>query len=88
MELMRKPTDEEIAKNPYTIARKLIELDSAIRFGKEMLNDGDTVYALPKDVKEKIEPNKKYFIYYKWHDSADSSDSTTFYHIFYIEEIG
>ena len=64
------------------------KLDYKIKFGKEMLNNDDTVYIFPKDMEEKIEPHKKYGIYYKWHDSADSSDSTTFYKIFFIKEIG
>lgn len=85
--LMEKPTDEDIARDPSTSACRLSELDHATTVGRDMENDEYNSWHFPKGVKEKIKPDGKYLIYYKWRDSADSFDSTTFYHVYYIEEL-
>lgn len=84
-ELMPIPTKDEILKKANI--KSLEDLDKTTRFGYQLENDEDTYYIFPKGVKEKIKRDGRYRIYYKWHDSADSSDSTTWYHIFYIEEL-
>lgn len=89
--LMEKPTDEEIKNiSGYLGAESLSDLYSKQLYGKDMKNHHhharETTWSFPKGIKEKIEDNKKYLVYYDFHDSADSSDTSIHYKVYYIEE--
>lgn len=86
--LMEKPADEEIMLDPHTGAiSRLSELSQGKFYGHEMENDKYTFWHFPKGVKEKIKKDSRYYVYYHWHDTADSSDPTTYYDVYYIEEL-
>lgn len=41
----------------------------------------------PKGIKEKIEDNQLYLIWYHYHDASDPQDSSCSYHVYYIERV-
>lgn len=85
-ELMKRPTDEDLRNSEWN-APRFEDLTQKVKFGREMKGDDMTVWHFPKGIKEKIKEDSLYRVYYRWHDSADSSDSTTFYDVYYIQEI-
>lgn len=52
------------------------------RFGAD-----ENVWTFPDDLKEKIEDDKDYKVWYTWHDAADPADMSTYHHVYYIEEV-
>lgn len=89
--LMEKPSDEEIKNvSGYLGAESLSDLYFKQLYGKDMKNHyhhaGETTWSFPKGIKGKIEDNKKYLVYYDFHNYADSSDTSIHYKVYYIEE--
>lgn len=60
-----------------------------ILYGREMKTKSwgcnETVWTFPEGVE--IKDDVKYLVWYTWKDSADSSDSSMYYTVHYIEEI-
>ena len=87
--LMKRPTDEELRERYYGVY-SLDSLSTKKIYGRDMKDEkyhcGETTWTLPKEVEGKIEDDKPYFIWYRWTDSADYSDSSMHYHVYYIEE--
>ena len=48
---------------------------------------GNTYWIYPNGVGEKIEDDKTYKVWFEYRDAADPYDSTTWYHVKYIEEV-
>ena len=46
-----------------------------------------TYWRYPNGVEEKIEDDKTYKVWFEYRDAADPYDSTTWYHVKYIEEV-
>ena len=46
-----------------------------------------TYWCYPNGVDKKIEDDKIYKVWYEYRDAADPYDSTTWYHVKYIEEV-
>lgn len=46
-----------------------------------------TYWCYPNGVKEKIEDDKTYKVWFEYRDAADPDDYTTWYHVKYIEEL-
>ena len=90
--LMHMPSDQEIrtAINSQRGIYGLSDLPRRVVHGRDMKSKRystyETVWTLPKEVEGKIEDDKKYRIWYYYHDSADSSDMSTYYDVYYIEE--
>ena len=78
--LMEKPSDNEL-RCVVTIG---IEKGKYI---KTSTYAGDTYWYYPKGVEEKIEDDKSYKVWVYYRDAADPCDSTTWYHVKYIEEV-
>ena len=79
--LMEKPSKYE-----------LIGLTTGFEKGKYIKTScsshGDPTYwCYPNGVEEKIEDDKTYKIWGEYRDAADPYDSTTWYHVKYIEEV-
>lgn len=60
-----------------------------VKYGREMKTKSwgpnETVWTFPKGVE--IKDDVKYVVWYTWKDSADSSDSSMYYTVHYIEEV-
>lgn len=60
-----------------------------ILYGREMKTKSwgcnETVWIFPEGVE--IKDDVKYLVWYTWKDSADSSDSSMYYTVHYIEEV-
>ena len=50
-------------------------------------NYGSSYWRYPNGVEEKIEDDKTYKVWFDYRDAADPCDSTTWYHVKYIEEV-
>ena len=91
--LMDKDKANETVKNsPYTYASSVDELSSKICYGRDIHTYepkyGDPTYwSYEKGVEAKIKDDYQYKIWYTWRDAADPADSTTWYRVWYIEEI-
>lgn len=89
--LMEKPTDEDFNKNVYTSGLKLDRLSTDVRYGSQMHTHysgaDETVWHFPDGIEEKIDDNKRYKIWYTWRDAADPADLSTYYRVYYIEEV-
>ena len=46
-----------------------------------------TYWYYPEGVEDKVNNNKHYRVWYTWKDTADPTDTTTWYYVKYIEEI-
>ena len=46
-----------------------------------------TYWRYPNGIEEKIEDDKTYKVWFEYRDAADPCDSTTWYHVKYIEEV-
>ena len=78
--LMEKPSENELR----CVVRIGIEKGKYI---KTSTYGGDTYWYYPKGVEEKIEDDKTYKVWFEYRDTADPYDSTTWYHVKYIEEV-
>jgi hypothetical protein len=47
----------------------------------------NTYWCYPNGIEEKIEDDKTYKVWFEYRDAADPFDSTTWYHVKYIEEV-
>lgn len=60
-----------------------------ILYGRDMKTERETLYetvwTLPKGVV--VKDDTRYEIWYTWHDSADPSDSSTYYRVYFIKEL-
>ena len=79
--LMEKPSEDELKY-----------LRSSISKGEYIKRDipkyGDPTWlCYPEGVEEKIEDDKTYKVWFEYRDAADPCDSTTWYHVKYIEEV-
>ena len=79
--LMEKPAEYEFIGVTTAFEKgKYIKTSSS--------SDGDPTYwCYPTGVEEKIEDDKTYKVWVVYRDSADPYDSTTWYHVKYIEEV-
>jgi putative resolvase len=91
VKLMEKPTDDEILHDIYTGASRLSELTNSILLGSRMhdhsYHAGEETWTFPDGVREKIEDDKKYDVYYETHTPSDPYDTSSHHHVYYIEEI-
>ena len=89
--LMDRPSDEEIKRDPYTSYYKLDEVNTDIFLGanihSETYGSNRDTWRYPEGVEEKIKPDKNYKIWYRCHDASDPCDTSTFYYVYYIEEV-
>ena len=92
--LMKKTVESKKVKemHVYTHASKVDDLRSDIFWGCDIHTYkptyGDPTYwHYEKGVEEKIKDDCQYKVWYTWSDAADPCDSTTRYHVWYIEEI-
>ena len=90
----KKWADENVRKwSCYTHASKVEELSSGIFQGKNMhttnYGSGDYTYWNYEDesVEDKIKDDRQYKVWYTYRDAADPADMTTWYCVYYIEEI-
>ncbi len=87
--LMPKPTDEEV-RNVLQGILEFSDIPCHTFFGSEMkdrqYHAGETTWSFPKGVREKIQDDKMYHVWYTSHSPADPYDTSTFYHVYYIEE--
>jgi hypothetical protein len=82
--LMERPSDDVLKYK----AKKLF-------YGKEMedyvtnsiYDDWCRFHSVQMDVKEKIEKDKLYKVWFEYHDASDPMDSSCSYRIYYIEEV-
>ena len=78
--LMKKPDDSV-----------LVHLSRTLLHGRSMQNDKgflwETTWTLPKEVRGKVDEDKLYRIWYKYHDAADPCDTSTHYTVYYMEEV-
>lgn len=88
--LMKRPTDEELKKNPY-INVPLSSLSTSIFYGSQMHTERfgahETVWHFPAGIQQKLEDDKRYKVWYTWRDASDPADLSTYYHVYYIEEV-
>lgn len=77
--LMEKPS-ENVLKYVTDSIRKGYSI-------KTSSYSGDTYWGYPDGVEEKIEDDKTYKVWFYYKDAADPCDSSTSYHVKYIEEI-
>ena len=88
--LMEKPTDEMVRRYRYNDPRFLDECCQDIRYGRYMIDEkyhgGESVWSFPEGIKDKIENDKKYRVWYDYRTSSDPSDISIHYTVYYIEE--
>lgn len=88
--LMDKPTDEMVRHYRYNGPRSLDECYQDIKYGRDMVDEeyhgGESVWSFPEGIKDKIENDKKYSVWYDYRDSIDPSDTSIHYTVYYIEE--
>lgn len=91
VKLMERPSDEEILNDMYTSARKLSELSNGIFLGSQMHNHshhaGEETWSFPDGVREKIEDDKKYDVYYETNSPSDPYDTSSHHYVYYIEDV-
>lgn len=89
--LCERPSDDSIRSDRYTNARTLDELEQTIFSGARMHDSqhsgGEDTWRFPDGVEEKIKDDRKYKIWYRWSDASDPCDTSTFYRVYYIEEV-
>ena len=79
--LMEKPSERELLGVTFGFEKgKNIKT----RFPKY---SDPTYWRYPNGVEEKIEDDKTYKVWFEYRDAADPYDSTTWYHVKYIEEV-
>lgn len=79
--LMEKPSERELIG--VTIG---FEKGKYIKTRIQKYSD-PTYWCYPNGVEEKIEDDKTYKFWVEYRDAADPYDSTTWYHVKYIEEV-
>lgn len=79
--LMEKPTIYEL-----NYLRTNIDKGKYIKSRFPEYSD-PTYWCYPNGVKEKIEDDKTYKVWFEYRDAADPYDSTTWYYVKYIEEV-
>lgn len=79
--LMKKPSE-----NVLRCLRIGIEKGKDIKTYTPSYGD-PTYWCYPKGVEKKIEDDKTYKVWINYRDAADPCDSTTWYHVEYIEEV-
>ena len=88
----KKKADETVRESPYTYASKVDDLRTKIFWGRDIHTYepkyGDPTYWIyEKGVEKQIKDDYQYKVWYTWRDAADPADSTTWYRVWYIEEI-
>ena len=88
--LMDKPTDEMVRRYRYNGPWSLDECCQEIKYGRDMVDEkyhgGVSTWSFPEGVKDKIENDKKYHVWYHCRTSSDPSDTSIHYTVYYIEE--
>lgn len=88
--LMKRPTDEELMKNPY-IKVPLSSLSTHIFYGSQMHTErfgaDETVWHFPAGIQQKLKDDKRYKVWYTRRDASDPADLSTYYTVYYIEEV-
>ena len=88
--LMDKPTDDMVRRYRYNGPWSLDECCQNIKYGRDMVDEkyhgGESVWSFPESVKDKIENDKKYHVWYHCRTSSDPSDTSIHYTVYYIEE--
>lgn len=88
--LMDKPTDEMVYRRRYNGPRTLDECSQDIVYGRNMTNEkyhgGESTWSFPEGVKDKIENDKLYRVWYHYTTPSDPSDTSVHYIVYYIEE--
>lgn len=79
--LMEKPSEYELK-----YVRTNIDKGKYIKTYTPSYSD-PTYWCYPKGVEKKIEDDKTYKVWFEYRDAADPYDSTTWYHVKYIEEV-
>lgn len=79
--LMEKPPEYELK-----YVRTNIDKGKYIKTYTPSYED-PTYWCYPNGVEEKIEDDKTYKVWFNYRDAADPCDSTTWYHVKYIEEV-
>ena len=79
--LMKKPSEDKLK-----YVRTDIEKGKYIKSHFPEYSDS-TYWCYHKGVEKKIEDDKTYKIWFEYRDAADPYDSTTWYHVKYIEEV-
>lgn len=79
--LMEKPSEYELKH-----VRTNIDKGKYIKTYTPSYGD-PTYWCYPNGVEEKIEDDKTYKVWFNYRDAADPCDSTTWYHVKYIEEV-
>lgn len=79
--LMKKPSE-------YELKYVSTNIDKGKYIKSHFPEYGDPTYwCYPKGVEKKIEDDKTYKVWFEYRDAADPYDSTTWYHVKYIEEV-
>ena len=52
----------------------------------EKYHGGESTWSFLEGVKDKIENDKKYYVWYHYRTSSDLSDTSVHYTVYYIEE--
>lgn len=81
--LMNKPSDDELK---YKTKKLFYGKDLEDYVTNSIYNDWCRFNYKQKGVKEKIEKDKLYKVWFEYHDASDPMDSSCTYFIHYIEE--
>lgn len=87
-EIEKQPTKSVPKKHSEPVSNEELSIcKHRLLYGKDMRNEYggyETIWTLPKGFE--VEDNVRYRVWYTWRDSADSSDSSMYYKVHYIEE--
>ena len=87
---MNKPPNEIVSWYRYNGPKSLDECCQDIRCGRDMVDEkyhgGESTWSFLEGVKDKIENDKKYYVWYHYRTSSDLSDTSVHYTVYYIEE--
>ena len=78
------PRPEDLDKKHY---RTMVRLGSDLHTVEEKYSDPDYFIYPSKEIEDKVKDNKHYKVWYHRTDASDPADSTSWYHIHYIEEM-
>lgn len=88
--IMNKPTDEQVKYRRYNGPRTLDECCQDTIYGRDMVNEkyhgGESTWSFPENVKDRIEKDKRYCVWYDYTTPSDPSDTSIHYIVYYIEE--
>ena len=86
LNLQNTPLMEKPSENELKYVRTNIDKGKYIKTYTPSYGD-PTYWCYPNGVEEKIEDDKTYKVWFNYRDAADPCDSTTWYHVKYIEEV-